>query len=173
MTMKKNIILGITLMLLSLQQLTAQENAPVNASVSNSFEKAFEGAKNVHWTSLPKNVSQAQFAYKGSSWLAYFDATGNIITSGRKIKDVNELPLKVQDGFEQARRRAEKKGGSAEIIVMYEMLKDGLTHYLVSMQNESTISTFSIGQDGTAALKLKKPRSMVSEQPKEVIAKKN
>ena len=171
--MKKNIILGITLMLLSLQQLAAQQNAPLNASVSKSFEKSFEGAKNVYWTKLAKNITQAQFAYNGSSWLAYFDATGNIITSGRRIKNADELPLKVQDGLEQARRRVAKKGGSPEIFLMYEMLQDGLTHYLVSLQNETTISTFSISQDGTASLKGKRPGTMATEQPKNVIAKKN
>jgi hypothetical protein len=145
----------------------------MNASVSKSFEKSFEGAKNVYWTSLAKNITQAQFSYKGSSWLAYFDATGNIITSGRRIKDVDELPLKVQDGLEQARRRMEKKGGSPEIFLVYEMIKDGLTHYLVSLQNESTLFTFSISQDGAASLKGKRPRTMATEQPKNVIAKKN
>lgn len=171
--MKKNIILEVTFMLLSLQQLTAQNNVQVSESVSTRFEEAFADAKNVNWTSLPKKISQAQFYYNGASWLAYFDEKGTLITSGRRIKNENELPLKVQTGLNRAKARIEKKGSFAQVILIYEMLQGDLTRYFVSIQNESTVSSFFIGQDGSAALQIEKPRKHTPVAPKDVIAKKN
>lgn len=171
--MKKNIIFGITLMVLSLQQLAAQDGAQVSPSISKRFEEAFEGARNVHWNSLPKKVTQAQFYYNGGSWLAYFDEGGNIITSGRRIKSVDELPLKVQEGFDRARKRVEKKGGNAQLVLIYEMLNEGTTNYFVTLKNQTALSTFSISQDGIPVLKLQKQNAIINETPKDAIAKKN
>src|SRR5687768_721715 len=94
--MKKNMIFGIALLLISLQQLSAQNTAQVSPSVARRFDESFAGASNIHWVSLPKKVTQAQFFYNGASWVAYFDYEANLITSGRRIKSESDLPLKVQ-----------------------------------------------------------------------------
>lgn len=171
--MKKNIILGITFILLSLQQVAAQNNVQVSERVSARFDESFADAKNVRWKSLPKQISQAQFYYNGASWLAYFDEKGTIITSGRRIKDEHELPLQVQTGLNRAKNRIEKKGSSAEVVLMYEMVQDDATRYFVSMQNENTISSFFISQNGNATLQAEKARAHTPIAPKDVIAKKN
>lgn len=98
MVMKKNIILVVAWMVLCLQQLNAQDSTQVSAPVAKRFQETFAGAKNVHWMSLPKNVTQVQFYYHGAGWLAYFDGKANLITSGRRIKTLETLPLKVHEG---------------------------------------------------------------------------
>ncbi|MEX2233672.1 MAG: hypothetical protein WD824_16020 [Cyclobacteriaceae bacterium] len=175
--MKKNIILGVAFFLMSLQQLAAQNSIQPNASVAKRFEESFEGAKNVQWVSLPKKVTQAQFGYKGGSWLAYFDDAGNLITFGRRVKSINDLPLKVQDGLRRAKSRLEKKSPAFEIAIIYEMMKDEATLYYVTMQNDASRATFSINTDGMAKLENKKSRTVEpkvpKKAPKDAIARKN
>jgi hypothetical protein len=175
MIMKKNIIFGIALMLVSLHNLNAQDSAQINPSVAERFEASFAGARNVFWTSLPKKITQAQFFYNGGSWVAYFDNEGHILTCGRKIKAAEELPLKVQDGLRRAKARMEKKGGSTcQVISIYEMIKEENTKYFVSLLNDSHVNTFSFSNDGSSALELTKPRKVEPQvAKKEVIAKKN
>lgn len=173
--MKKHIIFGIALMLVSLQRLHAQDSVRVSPSVTKSFEQSFAGAKNIFWVALPKQVTQAQFFYQGASWLAYFDMAGKVITCGRRIKTASDLPLKVQDGLRRARTRLEKREGASQIILIYEMMKEESTKYYVSLQTDSNIATFSFGSDGYSILENKKPRTVVPETPasKDVIARKD
>ena len=171
--MKKNIILSAAFMLVSLHQLTAQDDGHVNPSVSKSFEQSFTGARNVTWTQLPSKIAQAKFIYGGGSWLAYFDHEGKMITSGRKIKNVNDLPLEVQSGLYKMKSRLEKKSGSLLIAYVYEMMKDGHTKYFIVTENNSTTATFSVNPEGFSVLENKKPRSIEAQVPRDVIAKKN
>src|SRR5688572_1137486 len=120
--MKKNIFIAIAFVVLFLQQLAAQDSAQVSASVSRGFETSFQGAQHVRWNSLPRKITGVQFHYRGGSWVAYFDPYGKLITSGRRIKSVNDVPLKVQAGFVRAKTRMEKKTGTMEIAIIYEML---------------------------------------------------
>lgn len=171
--MKAKIITGIAFVLISLQSLSAQDSAKVNASVKRSFEKSFTTATNVFWTALPKKISQAQFHYNEGSWVAYFDYAGNILTSGRRIKSPSDLPLKVQEGLRRAKARMEKKGGACQVITIYEMIKDENTKYFVSLQNETHLCSFSISNAGYATMEVTKPRTFQSQINKEAIAKKN
>lgn len=171
--MKKNIVLVVAFMFVCLHQLSAQDSVQVNPSAIRRFNEAFVGARNIHWISLPKKVVQAQFTYDGTFWLAYFDNAGNIITCGRKIKSVSDLPLRVQDGLKRARARLEKRGGRAEVIIIYEMMKEEATRYFVSFQNDSHLATFSISSDGISALEMKQPRRFEPQVSKDAIARKN
>ena len=171
--MKKNIILGVAFMIMSLHQLAAQDSTQVAPTVSQRFEESFKGASNVHWTSLAKNVSQAQFVYQGGSWLAYFDKDGNLLTSGRKISSIEQLPLSVQSGFRRAKARMERKTGSFRIALIYEMVKDDVTKYYISMQNDAIRTLLSVRTDGATAIETKKFITREPTAPKDVIAKKN
>jgi len=173
--MKKLIVFGIAFMLISLQQSHAQDSVQVNPLVAKTFGQSFAGAKNVYWVSLPKKVTQAQFNYQGASWLAYFDEAGNVITCGRRIKTISDLPLKVQDGFRRAKTRLEKREGASQVILIYEMMKDESTKYFISLQTDSNIATFSFSSDGYASLENRKPRTVMPDAaaPKDVIARKN
>lgn len=171
--MKKSIILGIACMIMSLQQLVAQDALQANTAVSRSFEENFKGAKNVTWVSLRKNISQAQFSYNGASWVAFFDYEGKMITSGRRIKSVDHLPIKVKAGFDRAKARMEKRSGAFEIALIYEMLEEGVTKYFFSLQNSSTIATVSVNTAGIAFRESKKVRTVDLITPTDAIATKN
>lgn len=59
------------------------------------------------------------------------------------------------------------------MTIMYELLQGNATKYFVSIHNENTVSSFFIGQDGSAALQIEKPRKHMPVVPKDAIAKKN
>ena len=173
--MKKLIVFGVALLLMSLHQLHAQDSVQVSPSIAKTLAQSFAGAKNISWVSLPKKVTQAQFFYQGASWLAYFDEAGNVITCGRRIKAISDLPLKVQEGFRRAKTRLEKREGASQVILIYEMMKEESTKYFISLQSDSNIATFSFSSDGYAALENKKPRTAMPDTatPKDVLARKN
>jgi hypothetical protein len=171
--MKKSIIMGMACMIMSLQPLAAQDSLQSNAAVSRSFQENFEGAKNVVWVSLPKSISQAQFYYEGSSWIAFFDYQGKVITSGRRIKSVDHLPLKVKAGLSRTRTRMEKKSGPIEIAHIYEMLEEGATKYFFTLQNSGTVAVISVNSAGTAFTESMKARNLELVTPNDAIARKN
>ena len=172
--MKKNSIFGVAFMIMSLHQLAAQDSAQVSPSVSKQFEETFPGSKNMHWTFLPKEISEVKFLYDGKSWLAYFDADGNIITSGRRIKAVADLPLRVQSGFERAKSRFEKKSGPSQVGTIYEMVKNDITKYYITLQSAATRALLSVSTDGLAIFESKTPVTKDPVAPKkDAIARKD
>jgi hypothetical protein len=171
--MKKNIILGVAFMIMSLHQLAAQDSAQVSPSVSKRFEATFEGAKNVQWEFLPKKVTQARFVYQGSGWLAYFDQEGKLLTSGRRIKSTDDLPLNVQSGLRRAKSRFEKKSGAAQLGLIYEMVQNDITRYYITMESSAIRALFSVNTDGTAMMESKSAITKEPATPKDAIAKKN
>ena len=172
--MKKNSILGVAFMIMSLHQLAAQDAAQVSPSVSKQFEETFPGAKNMQWTFLPKKLSEVKFLYEGKGWLAYFDADGNIISSGRRIKVVGDLPLRVKAGFERAKERFEKKSGPSQVGTIYEMVKDDITKYYITLQSSAMHALLSVSADGLAIFESKTPVTKDPVVPKkDAIARKN
>src|SRR6187549_2162034 len=89
--MKKNIILAVALAVICLNNMFAQENEKINASVIRNFERKFAGASNVKWQSQPKGISLTQFRFENETWVAYYNAEGQLITSGRMIKSADTL----------------------------------------------------------------------------------
>src|SRR5262245_39015492 len=135
--MKKNIILSAALSLICLCSLSAQENqesATVNASVTRSFEKKFAGATNIKWSNHDKGVSLARFQMGEEVWLAYFSREGTLITSGRKIKSPDALPIKVKESLDKVETRYESKFGSLDHGGIYEMVSDNGTEYYVPLE---------------------------------------
>jgi hypothetical protein len=171
--MKTNTLMGVAFMLISLHSLSAQDSIRVKASVAKQFEEVFRGAKDAHWVSLPKKISQVQFHHQRNSWLAYFDDDGKLLASGRRIKSVNDLPLQVQEGFRKAKARMERKVGNAAVTMIYEMRIDSGTKYYFSLQNHKSLATFSITSDGIATLEKKRIITTETKFPKNVIAKEN
>ncbi len=170
--MKKHIIIGVVLMITSLNNLVAQDSNKVSASVLKRFDESFQGASNVHWVSLAKKVSQVRFRYLGNSCIAYFDQEGSLITNGRRIKSIHDLPLTVQAGLLNQKTRMERKFGAFTISIIYEMVKDDLTKYIISMENNKAAVTLSVNTLGFALVEKKTIRNIEPKAPpKDVIAR--
>jgi hypothetical protein len=78
--------------------------------IAKSFQDESAGASRVEWTKAD-HLTLARFFYEGSVWLAYFDESGDLCSSGRKINDLNQLPL-IQRGIAKIRDSQERKFGS-------------------------------------------------------------
>ena len=171
--MKKNIVIGAVLFMLSVYNLPAQENISVRPAVSERLEKSFPGATNVKWLALKKDVSQATFHHMGRFSIAYFDRDGNIISSGRKINAIIDLPILVQTGLQDAKSRSEKKFGAVTVGHIYEMVGDEGTQYYVPLENAKVRLMLAISSSGNPVIKSKKFKDEQPRPAKNVLARKN
>ena len=172
--MKKNIILAAVFMAFALN-LFAQNGSNVKPSVYGAFQKSFSGASNVTFTALTDRITKAQFYHDGHPWLAYFDDKGNVITSGRRIKNLEMLPLKVKSGLHHQKKRMEKKFGDLAIALVYEMISDqGTTRYYSTLENSIIKITLSVCTDGACIIEkkeLKRDTQKIPSSPKDAIVK--
>jgi hypothetical protein len=166
--MKNKIIIGAVLFILSLTNSVAQEGA--NASVTQSFEKNFKGAGNLRWAACEGKITLARFNYQNTPWLAYFDKTGKLITSGRKV-EVLDLPLVVKNGMYTAKERSEQKYGAVTIGRIHEMVTEGLTEYYVPLHNTKIHLMIAVRTDGGIVIKSRKKVFENPKSPKDVIAR--
>ncbi|MBL7856999.1 MAG: hypothetical protein JNM57_04865 [Cyclobacteriaceae bacterium] len=152
--MKKTLTSAAVLMLLCLNNLVAQDKLHVSSTVSKKFETEFSGATNVRWEKI-KGAVIARFNYHGDFNLAYFTESGEIISTGRKIKDVSQLPLSVQKGMANEQARCEKKFGPVALGAVYEMNEGTETYYYVPFQNGEVALMYSISSGGSSSLRRK------------------
>lgn len=174
--MKKNIILSAALTLVCLCNLSAQENqesATANATVTRNFEKKFTGATNIKWSNHEKGVSLAQFQMGSEVWLAYFSHEGTLITSGRKVKSPDALPIKVKESLDKIQTKYESKFGSLDLGGIYEMTNDNGTQYFVPLENGQLSMMVSFSGDGAYDVRRKETHISPISTDKSVIAKKN
>lgn len=168
--MKNNMIIGALLFVVSLSNSVAQTGAEVNKSVSRSFEKNFAGASHLNWTACGKDISLAQFRFEDKPWVAYFDESGTLITSGRKLS-VHELPSKVNDRMHAFKSKAEKKYGAFTIGSIYEMATDRLIEYYVYLSNDKISLMIAVESNGVVSIKRKAKKSYDGAKPvKDVLA---
>ena len=168
--MKNNMIIGALLFVVSLSNSVAQNGVAVNTSVSRSFEKNFSGASNLNWTACGKDISLAQFRFEDKPWVAYFDETGTLITSGRKLSP-HELPSKVNERMRDFKSKAEKKHGAFTIGSIYEMSTNRLIEYYVYLTNDKISMMIAVESNGAVSIKRKTKKSPDDSRPaKDVLA---
>ena len=173
--MKKNIILSAALSLACLCTLWAQEeNATVNANVTRNFEKKFAGATSVKWSTHEMGVTLARFHMGEEIWLAYFAPEGALLTSGRKIKSPDALPIKVKEALNKVQTRYEAKFGSLDLGGIYEMISaDNGTEYFVPLENGQLSMMVAFSGGGGFDIRRKEVHESPIGTDKSVIAKKN
>jgi hypothetical protein len=152
--MKKNMIIGAVLFIISLTSSVAQQSASVNASVAQSFEKNFSGATQLKWTACAKSISLAQFKHSDRVCLAYFDRHGNIISSGRKVS-VQELPALATEGMLASKESNEKKYGALVAGTIYEMVTDDKKEYYIPFANGKINLLIAVARDGSFEVRRK------------------
>lgn len=172
--MKKNIVLAAVFMTFTLN-LFAQNGSNVKPSVYGAFQKSFAGASNVTFTTLTDQITKVRFFHDGHAWLAFFDDKGNVITSGRRIKDLETLPLSIESGLLHQKKRMEKKFGDLAIALVYEMVNDqGTTRYYSTLENSIVKITLSVCTNGQCIIEkkeLKRDTQTIPSSPKDAIAK--
>ncbi len=168
--MKKNMGIGVVLFVLSICNLVAQDNTPT-AAVSEAFSAAFPLAVNPKWTKK-ESLQEVTFHNEGRYCIAFLNPKGEIVSSGRRMSTVDELPLQVRNGLKQVRGRLENKYGAMALGSIFEMITGGQTEYFVPMQNDHIAVLYTIGSNGTYVQRSKSRRSPAPEASKGVLARK-
>jgi len=148
--MKKNIVI-LGALVVCLCSAYAQESVQVTESIANSFEREYPGALNVDWTKTG-TTTIAQFTYQSNFWIAYYKGDGEKIASGRKIAEMDQLPLNVQQGILKARAVQEKKFGALQASYAIEMIKEGATRYYLPMENGRVSLVLSADNSGDVVI---------------------
>jgi hypothetical protein len=171
--MKKNILFALAVSVICFHNLIAQDSTNLSPSVARSFESDFSGATKVKAQSLPKKITLMQFNLNEGSWIAYYDKEGKLITSGRRIKATERLPLVVQESLDAIRAKYERKFGVITVGAPYEMTKGTTTEYFVPMKNDQIDMLVSIDGFGTSLVHNKHINKPTFEPDKSAVAKKN
>jgi hypothetical protein len=171
--MKKNMIIGAMLWITSLGNLAAQNSPSVSEATVKSFEQAFTGATNVKWLGIEKGIYLASFNHLGNYWIAYYSKEGKMISSGRKVRGVQDLPVLVKESLYRAKKHREEKFGALTLGSIFEMINGDLTVYYVPMQNHRVTFMFEINTAGNIELKRKQMLKAAPNSVKNVIARKN
>lgn len=170
--MKKTIIIAAVLFMNCGATLHAQDSVEVTRLIAKSFQDEFAGASKVVWTKAD-HLSLARFFYEGSVWLAYFDQNGDLYSSGRKINDVNQLPLQIQRGISKARDSQERKFGPIDTSYAIEMIGEGTTRYYVPMANNNVKLLVTVDNAGNASVSKKQIMDTPAAPAKDLVAKKD
>ena len=172
-TMKKHIIIAAVLSLICLNNLFAQEKAPVNATVIRSFESEFSEASNLRWEPQQRGILLAKFRFENESWIAYYSREGTLITSGRKVESPNLLPIKVKNALENVQDKYEQKYGTFARGTVFEMTTDNGTEYFIPLENVRMSVLVSINDSGISTVERKEKHSSPIATNGSAIAKKN
>lgn len=173
--MKKHIVIIAGLVMFSLS-LTAQNQRETNARVTESFNKNFPGARNVTWTPLKGQVRKAQFGYQGNSCIAFFGANAELISSGKRIKDISTLPQLAAQALGRQKTRLEKKFGILNRLHTFEFVSGNTTRWYSTLANQKALIVVSADATGHSVVESRKINKSAPEMPtpvppKDVIAK--
>ena len=172
----KNPILLLAAIAVTALNLFAQNDKAINARVSEQFKEAFPGARSVAWTSMDNKISKVHFVHDGHIRLAFFDSKGTLISSGRKLKSMESLPMQICASLEQKKARLEKKHGPLVLAYTYEMITDGITKYYSTLGNAQLVAVLSVAPNGYCTVERKDRRpeiQTIHQATPDIIAKKN
>jgi hypothetical protein len=173
--MKKPITL-ITAIAVTALNLFAQNDEAINAKVSEQFNDAFPGAQSISWTSMKNKISRVHFVHDGHVRLAFFDSNGTLISSGKKVKSMESLPMQISASLAQKKARLEKKHGPLVFAYTYEIVSDGITKYYSTLGNAGLIAVLSVAPNGECIVESKnrlREVQTIKQTPPDIIAKKN
>jgi len=109
--MKYTFLFSAVLVVMSFGPLNAQDSLQLKSFIGRKFEYDFYGATDVEWTRSPSHYV-VLFTFNNDVWLAFYNLHGELLASGRRLKDIRALPLHVQLGVAGAKRQFERKFGT-------------------------------------------------------------
>ena len=135
---------------ISLQSLQAAAPGGEREKAVESLKREFSGAMHICWSKLPSGVFQANFVVDDERLNAFFDAEGQMLAVSRFIKAEN-LPMQVS-------RMLKTRFAGYSIDEVVELVKDGFTSYVITVENQSRKITIEASDDGKASIfkKIKK-----------------
>ena len=120
----KKIIIMLAVAVSSLTAFAGEKN--VSATVLNSFNKEFAGAKEVQWTNT-NDYYKAAFVYNGQNVNAFYQLDGGLIAITRNISSL-ELPINLQTNLKNSYSKY-------WISDLFEVSNNEGTSYYITMEN--------------------------------------
>lgn len=128
----------------------ATGNETISKQIRQSFEKEFAGAQYVNWESFnEKDLYHATFVLNNVRLNAYFDKEGQLLATGRFVKQ-ESLPMLVSKAITEKY----KKQSVVEVI---EFVTGNETSYIVKLQDDEKQLYVQAYYDGSTAV-LKKSK---------------
>ena len=165
----KKIIVLVVLSLATMSALRAQNKMEPTASITSKFEEQFNGATDVQWGKAGK-LFVANFHFRQSFRMAYYDQDGNLVAKGRKVPEA-QLPMNIYDDLQTARTNCERKSGPLVTGSIYEFSREsGETEYVTTLENEQMKITL-LSQGGKLGIQRKEAKHNTLEAHGNLIAK--
>ncbi|HKZ67414.1 MAG TPA: hypothetical protein VJ111_13700 [Chitinophagaceae bacterium] len=120
----KKIIIMLAVAVSSLTAFAGEKN--VSATVLNSFNKEFAGAKEVQWTNT-NDYYKAAFVYNGQNVNAFYQLDGGLIAITRNISSL-ELPINLQTNLKNSYSKY-------WISDLFEVSNNEGTSYYITVEN--------------------------------------
>lgn len=152
----KKIIFAILIATVVSGTAVSNETSTVNSNVTRSFQKEFSGAQSVSWETLDsKGIYHASFIYNNIPLNAYFDREGNLLATGRVIKQEN-LPMLVS-------KAVGEKYGQYTVLETIEFIADSETSYIVKIENEKLKMYIQARGDGSTSILKKEKKNNLAK----------
>jgi hypothetical protein len=138
--MKKQILIGLFLLLAGISQSFANGEENVNAQVINSFKKDFAAAQNVQWSN-GKDFVKATFTLNEHVVYAYYSEKGELLGVTRNITP-NQLPMNLMNDVK-------RNYGQYWVADLFEIAANGETTYYITLENgDQKLILKSVGTNG-------------------------
>jgi len=154
--MKKNFLIALLVAVVFSGSAFANTGKSVNAMVKQSFQKEFAGAQSVNWEVISnKDIFHASFIYNNERLNAYFDSEGNLLATGRYVKQEN-LPMLVTKGL-GIRYKQYNVLEAIEFVNGYE------TSYIIKLENEKLSLYVQAYNDGSSTILKKEKKNNLTK----------
>lgn len=121
----------------------AADVSKVNNRVLASFQSQFADATDVAWT-VTDHYTKARFTIEGENVEAFFNASGDVIGTSRKI-DFKRLPL-------SAIQKIKKNYSKFHVTDAIEFELNGDRKYFVSVEHETTRKVLEVSVYGEVSI---------------------
>jgi len=120
----KKVLMTLAIAISSIVAFAGEEN--VSKDVLNSFNKEFNGAKEVRWTTAT-DFYKAEFILNDQYITAFYNKDGEFLGMTRNISSLN-LPLKLQS-------KIRSEYSEYWITDLFELSDNDGTHYYITVEN--------------------------------------
>jgi len=142
------------------QDLSAQSCGPVTIATAENFNRAFKDASHVQWVKI-KDTFQVRFCSHEEYCLAFFDTSGQLLMSGRKVQ-VDQVPQSVRKEIERVRGVSEDKYDLL-LAGAYELSHSLGKRYFINLESEAL--SMSILVHGSGQSEILKRVNYVNQAP--------
>jgi len=161
--MKKIITFAAVMGTACFQGLSAQSIGPMTNAIGESFHREFKEASSVRWVKI-KSIYQARFYNHLEYCIAFFDATGQLLLSGRKIPFDKVAPM-VKKEMSRIRTASEQRHDPFTIAGVYELSYSRGIRYFINLESDRlSVSILSSGNGTPEVVKKVSNRLKVAVQ---------